>query len=133
MRALHFFDQNKNPAKSKITMPDYRCAPFWTDQVPWVGVTKINLASIILQSKKIKKHLLDCFGNLSSLIKIKIQRSTWNIPWKCCVWSTMCTRHKPLCLEEAIWLWIYLPNFKSNQNWLLRIQKPSLKIKRARE
>ena len=29
----------------------------------------------------------------------------------------MCTRYKPLCLEEAIWLWIYLPNFKSNQNW----------------
>ena len=35
----------------------------------------------------------------------------------------MCTRYKRLCLEEAIW--IYLPNFKSNQNWLLRIQKPS--------
>ena len=29
----------------------------------------------------------------------------------------MCARHKPLCLEDAIWLWIYLPNFKSNQNW----------------
>ena len=26
--ALHFVDQNKNPAKSKITMPNYRCAPF---------------------------------------------------------------------------------------------------------
>ena len=56
--------------------------------------------------------------------KKKIQRSTRNILWKCCVWSRMCTRHKSLCLEESIWLWIYLPDFKSNQNWLLRIQKP---------
>ena len=47
----------------------------------------------------------------------KIQRITWNIPSKCCVWSTICTRHKTSCLEEAIWLWIYLVNFKSNQNW----------------
>ena len=44
----------------------------------------------------------------------------------------MCTRHKPLCLEEPIWLWIYLPNFKWNQNWLLHIQKPSTKRKRAK-
>ena len=47
----------------------------------------------------------------------KIQQITWNIPSKCCVWSTICTRHKTSCLEEAIWLWIYLVNFKSNQNW----------------
>ena len=61
------------------------------------------------------------------LIKIEIQWSTWNIPWKFCVWSTMHARHKPLCLEEPIWLWIYLPNFKSNQNWLLCIQEHSIK------
>ena len=35
-----------------------------------------------------------------------------------------CVLGTNLCLEEAIWLWIYLPNFKSNQNWLLCIQKP---------
>ena len=46
--------------------------------------------------------------------------------------STMCTRHKPLCLDEPVWLWIYLPNFKWNQNWLLHIQKPSIKRMRAR-
>ena len=66
-----------------------------------------------------------CWSNKKKIIiKNEIQRSTWNILWKCCVWSRMCTRHKSLCLEESIWLWIYLPNFKSNQNWLLRIQKP---------
>ena len=27
-RALHHVDQNKNPANSKITIPNYRCAPF---------------------------------------------------------------------------------------------------------
>ena len=26
--SLHFVDQNKNPAKSKNTMPNFRCAPF---------------------------------------------------------------------------------------------------------
>ena len=39
----------------------------------------------------------------------------------------MHTWHKPICLEEPIRLWIYLPNFKSNQNWLLHIQEPPLK------
>ena len=31
-----------------------------------------------------------------------------------------------LCLEEAVRIWIYLPNFKSNQNWLLRIKESFL-------
>lgn len=31
----------------------------------------------------------------------------------------MRTRHKPLCIEEPVQHSICLPNFKSNQNWLL--------------
>ena len=53
--SLHFVDQHRNPAKSKNTMPNYRCAPFSMHQVPHVGVTIINLASMILKStKKVK-------------------------------------------------------------------------------
>ena len=45
-------------------------------------------------------------------------------------WSTMCTRYKPLCPEEPIWIWNYLPNFKSHQtyfeyrNLLLKERQP---------
>ena len=45
----------------------------------------------------------------------------------------MHTRHEPLCLEEPIQLWIYLPNFKSNQNWLFWTQELSIKTKKATE
>ena len=45
----------------------------------------------------------------------------------------MRTKQEFLCLEEAIGLWIYLPNFKSNQNWLLRIQEPFIKRKKAKD
>ena len=45
----------------------------------------------------------------------------------------MRTRHELLCLEETIRLWIYLPNFKSNQNKLRRLQEPSIKRKRDKE
>ena len=72
--SLHFVAQNKNPAKSENTVPNFRCAPFRMHQVPQVGVTKINLASIILQSTKKFKifQILDCFGDPSSLLtKIK--------------------------------------------------------------
>ena len=33
------------------------------------------------------------------------------------MFDQQCALGTNLCLEEAIWLWIYLPNFKSNQNW----------------
>ena len=39
----------------------------------------------------------------------------------------MRTRHESLCLEKRVRIWIYLPNFRSNQNWLLRIQETSIK------
>ena len=60
----------------------------------------------------------------------KIEQSTWNIPWKFCVWSTMCTRREPLCLEKPIWLWIYLTLNQSKtdcftyRNFLLKEREP---------
>ena len=54
--SLHFVDKNGNLAKSKNIMPNYSCAPFLTHQVSKVGVTKINLASLMLQSTKKSKN-----------------------------------------------------------------------------
>ena len=50
------------------------------------------------------------------------------------VFDKLCTLdRKSLCLEEPIWLWIYLPNFKSELNWLLHIQEPSIERNRTRK
>ena len=38
-----------------------------------------------------------------------------------------------IIMEEPIRLWVYLPNFKSNQKWLLYIREPFIKRKRASE
>ena len=43
------------------------------------------------------------------------------------MFDQQCALGTSLCLEEPIWLWIYLSNFKSHQNWLLRLQEPSIK------
>ena len=123
--SIHFVDQNEIPVSLKIQCLTLGAHFSECIRYHQVGVTKVNLASKILKSTKKFKNfwILDCFGDPSSLlIKIKIQKSTGNIPWKFWVWWIMCTRHKPLCLEEPIQLWFYLPSFKSNQNWLLCIQ-----------
>ena len=36
-----------------------------------------------------------------------------------------------LSLKKTVWLRIYLPNIKSNQNWLFHIHKPSIKKKKS--
>ena len=67
-------------------MLNYRCASFWTHQAT-IG------------------------RGYSLLIKIKTQWSTWNIPWKFCVWWTMRTSiGMSLCLEEPVQL-------KSHSYW----------------
>ena len=66
-----------------------------------VGLTKNNLASVMLQLKKIiKNRFLNVLGNP---------------PCRCC-W--------PLRIR----IWIFQHNFKSNQNWLFPIQELSTKI-----
>ena len=45
----------------------------------------------------------------------------------------MRTRHEPLCLEETVRLWTYLPNFKLNQNWLLAYRNLLLKEREPKD
>ena len=76
------------------------CAPFWMNQVPYVGVTKIQklLASWLFWGPLL---LVDKNNNTAKYLKHSLKIL--------CLISTMGTRrHKPLCLEEPVWLWIYL-------------------------
>ena len=107
---------------SAVCLHITRCASYTTEYLD----IKINLALIILQSTQKFKNfqLLVCFGKLSCLlIKIKIWWSTWNIPWKFCVWWTMHTRHK----NQLNF------GFNSGQKLLLPVQEPSIMRNRARK
>ena len=83
-------------------------------------------------NEKIQK-LLTFWLFLGSLLFIDQNKNTAKYlkhALKVLFWLTMCTSHKPLSPEEPIWIWNYLPNFKSHQtyfeyrNLLLKERQP---------